>query len=243
MTEVHILIADDEKEIRELLKTYLERETYTADTAHNGEEALRLAQERSYSLIVLDLMMPKIDGIEVCRRLRQTSNVPILMLTAKDQEVDKLVGLSIGADDYITKPFSIHEVIARIKAHLRRYKVLGSEYSENSPAADTAQSSGDLKLDLKKFVLSKNGEEIALTAKEFELLKFFMTHPEQVFTKTQIFRQVWNSDYLEDDNTVMVHIRKLRKKIEEDPSNPKRIVTVWGIGYKFAGEKYEERSR
>ncbi|WP_103996260.1 response regulator transcription factor [Paenibacillus sp. UNC499MF] len=243
MTEIHILIADDEKEIRELLKTYLERETYTADTAHNGEEALRLAQERSYSLIVLDLMMPKIDGIEVCRRLRQTSNVPILMLTAKDQEVDKLVGLSIGADDYITKPFSIHEVIARIKAHLRRYKVLGSENSESSPEANTALTSGDLKLDPKKFMLSRDGEEIALTAKEFELLKFFMTHPEQVFTKTQIFRQVWNSDYLEDDNTVMVHIRKLRKKIEEDPSNPKRIVTVWGIGYKFAGEKYEERSR
>ncbi|EGL17826.1 MULTISPECIES: response regulator transcription factor [unclassified Paenibacillus] len=237
MTGIHILIADDEKEIRELLKTYLERETYMADTAHNGEEALRLAEERDYSLIVLDLMMPIVDGIEVCRRLRQTSNVPILMLTAKDQEVDKLVGLSIGADDYITKPFSIHEVIARIKAHLRRYKVLGSENSENSPAAETALTSGDLKLDPKTFTLTKDGEEIALTAKEFELLKFFMTNPEQVFTKTQIFRQVWNSDYLEDDNTVMVHIRKLRKKIEEDPSDPKRIVTVWGIGYKFAGER------
>ncbi|MBV6715242.1 response regulator transcription factor [Paenibacillus chitinolyticus] len=237
MKGIHILIADDEKEIRELLKTYLERETYMADTAHNGEEALRLAEERDYSLIVLDLMMPKVDGIEVCRRLRQTSNVPILMLTAKDQEVDKLVGLSIGADDYITKPFSIHEVIARIKAHLRRYKVLGSENSENSPAAETALTSGDLKLDPKTFTLTKDGEEIALTAKEFELLKFFMTNPEQVFTKTQIFRQVWNSDYLEDDNTVMVHIRKLRKKIEEDPSDPKRILTVWGIGYKFAGER------
>ncbi|MFD7524367.1 response regulator transcription factor [Paenibacillus chitinolyticus] len=240
MTGIHILIADDEKEIRELLKTYLERETYMADTAHNGEEALRLAEERTYSLIVLDLMMPKVDGIEVCRRLRQMSNVPILMLTAKDQEVDKLVGLSIGADDYITKPFSIHEVIARIKAHLRRYKVLGSENNENSengPAAEKALTSGSLKLDLKTFTLYKDGEEIALTAKEFELLKFFMTHPEQVFTKTQIFRQVWNSDYLEDDNTVMVHIRKLRKKIEEDPSEPKRIVTVWGIGYKFAGER------
>ncbi|MEC0245958.1 response regulator transcription factor [Paenibacillus chitinolyticus] len=237
MTGIHILIADDEKEIRELLRTYLERETYMADTAHNGEEALRLAEERDYSLIVLDLMMPKVDGIEVCRRLRQKSNVPILMLTAKDREVDKLVGLGIGADDYITKPFSIHEVIARIKAHLRRYKVLGSEYSENNPAAETTLTSGDLKLDPKTFTLSKDGEEIALTAKEFELLKFFMTNPEQVFTKTQIFRQVWNSDYLEDDNTVMVHIRKLRKKIEEDPSGPKRIVTVWGIGYKFAGER------
>ncbi|WP_405078915.1 response regulator transcription factor [Paenibacillus chitinolyticus] len=237
MTGIHILIADDEKEIRELLRTYLERETYMADTAHNGEEALRLAEERDYSLIVLDLMMPKVDGIEVCRRLRQKSNVPILMLTAKDREVDKLVGLGIGADDYITKPFSIHEVIARIKAHLRRYKVLGSENSENNPAAETTLTSGDLKLDPKTFTLSKDGEEIALTAKEFELLKFFMTNPEQVFTKTQIFRQVWNSDYLEDDNTVMVHIRKLRKKIEEDPSGPKRIVTVWGIGYKFAGER------
>jgi len=180
MGNIRVLIADDEKEIRDLVKKYLEPELYQVDTAVDGEEALRLFESHKYDLILLDLMMPKIDGIEVCRRLRNLTNIPILMLTAKDQEIDKILGLGIGADDYMTKPFSINELVARIKAHL-----------------------------------------------------------EQVFTKSQIFRQVWGSAYLEDDNTVMVYIRKLRKKIEADPSDPRWIQTVWGIGYKFAGEKDE----
>lgn len=237
MQEIQVLIADDEKEIRDLLKKYLEREMYQVDLARDGEEALQLFEQKNYNLVLLDLMMPKVDGIEVCRRLRTKTNVPILMLTAKDQEVEKIVGLSMGADDYITKPFSIHELMARIKAQLRRYLILGS--GDQRSEEETMIRCENIAIDLKKYVVLKDGEEIQLTAKEFELLKFFVTHPEQVFTKIQLFRNVWGSEYVEDDNTVMVHIRKLRKKIEDDPSQPKLIQTVWGIGYKFAGEKIE----
>ncbi|BFH60116.1 response regulator transcription factor [Paenibacillus azoreducens] len=239
MGNIRVLVADDEKEIRDLVKKYLERELYQVDTAVDGEEALRLFENHKYDLILLDLMMPGIDGIEVCRRLRNLTNIPILMLTAKDQEIDKVLGLGIGADDYMTKPFSINELVARIKAHLRRFLVLGSEADSAADAEESLIRYKGLTIDLKKYSVIIEGEETALTAKEFELLKFFAAHPEQVFTKTQIFRQVWGSAYLEDDNTVMVHIRKLRKKIEADPSDPKWIQTVWGIGYKFAGEKDE----
>lgn len=181
-------------------------------------------------------MMPKIDGIEVCRKLREKTNVPILMLTAKDHEADKIVGLSIGADDYITKPFSVNEVMARIKALMRRFLVLGSDSGkEEKPLLKYK----DLSIDVKRYIVYISGKEITLTAKELELLKFMASNPEQVFTKAQLFRNVWGNNYLEDDNTVMVHIRKLRKKIEKDPSNPEFIQTVWGIGYKFVGEKDE----
>ncbi|MBG9735599.1 response regulator transcription factor [Paenibacillus alvei] len=238
MQPIRVLVADDEREIRELVKKYLERELYSVDTASNGEEALRLFELNKYNLVVLDLMMPYVDGIEVCRRIRERSNVPILMLTAKDEEMDKIVGLSIGADDYMTKPFSIHELIARSKAQLRRFMILGSEII-GSAVEDTLLRFTGLIIDTKKYTVMRDGQEVNLTAKEFELLKLFAAHPEQVFTKTQIFRQVWGSQYIEDDNTVMVHIRKLRLKIETNPSEPKLIQTVWGIGYKFAGEKDE----
>lgn len=234
--EIRVLVADDEREIRDLLKKYMERELYKVDVAADGEEALRLFHSNKYNLVLLDLMMPKVDGIEVCRRLRNQSNVPILMLTAKDHEVDKILGLSIGADDYITKPFSIAEVVARVKALMRRFLILGSE---GTAQEETIISFKGISIDLKKYTVNIAREEILLTAKEFELLKFFVSHPEQVFTKTQLFRHVWDSNYIEDDNTVMVHIRKLRKKIEADPSNPQFIQTVWGIGYKFTGEKDE----
>ncbi|WP_068621132.1 response regulator transcription factor [Paenibacillus tuaregi] len=239
MEEIRILIADDEPEIRNLLRTYLEREQYRVDTAAGGSEALQLFAIHTYQLIVLDLMMPGVDGIEVCRRVREQSNVPIVMLTAKDLELDKVLGLSMGADDYITKPFSTQEVVARIKAQLRRYVVLGgSSGTDGSQQPERSRLSfANIVIDLKKYTVTKAGEPISLTAKEFELLKFFATHPEQVFTKTQLFRQVWSHDYIEDDNTVMVHIRRLRKKIEEDPSNPKYIQTVWGIGYRFMGDE------
>jgi DNA-binding response OmpR family regulator len=238
MSIIRVLIADDEKEIRDLLKTYLEREKYEVDVAVNGEEVLSLFEVNKYNLLILDVMMPKVDGIEVCRRLRNNSNVPILMLTAKDDEIDKILGLTIGADDYITKPFSINEIVARVKSLLRRFLVLGSEGATQNGTHLTFK---DLTIDLKKYTVNVAGNEVDLTGKELELLRLFATHPEQVFTKTQIFRQVWDSAYLEDDNTVMVHIRKLRKKIEVDPSNPKFIQTVWGIGYKFVGEKNESQ--
>ncbi|WP_152657999.1 response regulator transcription factor [Oceanobacillus sp. CFH 90083] len=236
MENIRILIADDEKEIRDLLKKYLDREQYQIDLAVNGEDVLQLFDKKPYHLVILDLMMPKIDGVEVCRRLRTKSNVPIMMLTAKDQEVDKLLGLGIGADDYITKPFSIHEVVARVKALLRRSFI--RENSDNLLEKTSITFKG-LTINLKNYTLTIAGKEIPLTAKEFELLKFFASQPEQVFTKTQLFRHVWGSDFIEDDNTVMVHIRKLRKKIEADPSNPTFIQTVWGIGYKFVGEQDE----
>jgi len=236
MEDVRVLIADDEKEIRNLLKKYLERELYKVDVAVNGEEALNLFAQNKYNLIILDIMMPRIDGVEVCRKLRDQTNVPILMLTAKDTEVDKILGLTIGADDYITKPFSMNEFIARIKAHMRRYLILGSE--QNHEDKSIIKFKG-LTINLKTYTVTKDEKEISLTAKELKLLKFFVSHPEQVFTKTQLFRHVWEDHYIEDDNTVMVHIRKLRKKIEDDPSNPKYIQTVWGIGYKFTGEKDE----
>lgn len=237
MDNIRVLIADDEKEIGDLLKKYLERELYKVDLAINGEEALFLFDQNKYNLIILDLMMPRVDGIEVCRRLRNKTNVPIIMLTAKDQEIDKILGLSIGADDYITKPFSINEVVARVKSHLRRYLILGSDGDAQEKSLLEIKG---LTIDLKKYTVSVDGAEVSLTAKEFELLKFFATHPDQVFTKTQIFQNVWEHNYIEDDNTVMVHIRKLRKKIEKDPSNPLYIQTVWGIGYKFSGVKDEK---
>ncbi|ETB71977.1 transcriptional regulator [Bacillus sp. CPSM8] len=233
-----MLIADDEKEIRDLLKTYLKRECYEVDVAVDGEDALRLFEQNHYHLVILDVMMPKIDGIEVCRRMRNHTNVPILMLTAKDLEGDKILGLSIGADDYITKPFSVNEVLARIKAMLRRFLVLGSE--SRSDEQSLIQFKG-LTIDLKTYTVTAGGQEISLTAKEFELLKFFASNPGQVFTKTQLFRNAWSDQYIEDDNTVMVHIRRLRKKIEPDPSDPQFIQTVWGIGYKFVGEKDADR--
>ncbi|MGR5970893.1 response regulator transcription factor [Bacillus paranthracis] len=237
MKDIRILIADDDKEIRNLLKIYLERELYMVDTAINGDEALQLFNQNNYNLVILDLMMPKVDGIEVCRKLRDKTNVPILMLTAKDHEVDKILGLSIGADDYITKPFSIHEVIARVKALMRRFLVLGSYANIQKKTTLTFKG---LLIDLNTYTVHTNKEEINLTGKELELLKFFTSNPGQVFTKTQLFRNVWDDNYIEDDNTVMVHIRKLRKKIEVDPSNPKFIQTVWGIGYKFVGEQLED---
>ncbi|WP_028559734.1 response regulator transcription factor [Paenibacillus pinihumi] len=234
MEAMKVLVADDDREIRELLKTYLERERFQVDTAADGNEALRMFGQGKYNLVLLDLMMPGADGIEVCRRLRITTNIPILMLTAKDQDIDKVLGLGIGADDYITKPFSIHELIARVKAHMRRFYVLGSDAST---AEEELLCFKGLLIDRKRHHVVRDGKAITLTAKEFELLRFMASHPMQVFTKIQLFRQVWNSDYLEDDNTVMVHIRKLRKKIEHDPSEPALIQTVWGIGYRFAGER------
>ncbi|MGO4898731.1 response regulator transcription factor [Bacillus sp. GM2] len=238
METIRVLIADDEKEIRDLLKTYLKRECYEVDVAVDGEDALRLFEQNHYHLVILDVMMPKIDGIEVCRRMRNHTNVPILMLTAKDLEGDKILGLSIGADDYITKPFSVNEVLARIKAMLRRFLVLGSE--SRSDEQSLIQFKG-LTIDLKTYTVTAGGQEISLTAKEFELLKFFASNPGQVFTKTQLFRNAWSDQYIEDDNTVMVHIRRLRKKIEPNPSDPQFIQTVWGIGYKFVGEKDADR--
>ncbi|MCP1426504.1 DNA-binding response OmpR family regulator [Paenibacillus sp. DS2363] len=237
MQNIRVLIADDDKEIRDLIRKYLEREMYTVDTAADGEQALQLFQQHKYNMVILDLMMPQMDGMEACRRIRSISNVPIMMVTAKDHETDKIIGLGIGADDYITKPFSIHELVARIKALMRRFMVLGTDVPDLSES-EVIRFKG-LMMNLKTYTVDVQGKETDLTGKETELLKFMMSNPGQVFTKAQLFRNVWDNGYLDDDNTVMVHIRKLRMKIESDPSNPQFIKTVWGIGYKFVGERDE----
>lgn len=233
MRDIRILLADDAEEILLLLKESLEKEGYIIDTALDGQSAIDLFSKNKYDLVMLDISMPKIDGIEVCRKIRSESNVPIILLTAKDNEIDKVIGLKIGADDYVTKPFGIKELLARIDAHLRRYLVLNGRIT---PDKTKTLIFSDLKIDIMSYTVYKGDEQINLTAKEFELLKFFATNPNQVFTKEQIFKEVWCDDYLEDDNTVMVHIRRLRKKIETDPKNPRYIQTVWGVGYKFACE-------
>jgi len=233
MDDIKILIADDEPEILKLLQRYIEKEGYSVDTASDGLEAISLFNQNEYHLVILDIMMPQIDGIEVCRRLRNDTNVPIIMLTAKDDEIDKVLGLRIGADDYMTKPFGMNELMARVNAHLRRYLVLsGGSNLTNKNILEF----NNLKIDLKSYMVYRGKELLNLTAKEFELLKFFASHPNQVFTKAQIFKYVWGDEYIEDDNTVMVHIRRLRKKIEVNPEKPQFIQTVWGIGYKFVEE-------
>ncbi|MCT4563934.1 MAG: response regulator transcription factor [Maledivibacter sp.] len=233
MDDIKILVVDDEAEILNLLIKYLEREGYNVDAASDGQEGLMLFRKNKYHLIILDVMMPKIDGIELCKRLRNETNVPIVMLTAKDDEIDKVLGLRIGADDYITKPFSMTEFVARINAHLRRYLVLSAGVNSHNKSTLVF---GDLKINLKSYAVYRGKKEIQLTAKEFELLKFFANNPNQVFTKAQIFKNVWDDTFIEDDNTVMVYIRRLRKKIEENPEKPSFVQTVWGIGYKFIGE-------
>lgn len=232
MEGIKILLAEDQEEIALLLKKHLENEGYAVDTVSNGQEAIDLFYKNNYQLIILDIMMPNMDGIEACRRLRSKTNIPIIMLTGKDAEIDKVIGLKIGADDYITKPFGMKELLARIEAQLRRYLVLNNKINTSYNQVLCIQ---DLKIDLMSYTVYRGDELLYLTAKEFELLKFFASNPNQVFTKEQIFKHVWGDNYIEDDNTVMVHIRRLRKKIEKNPQKPCYIQTVWGIGYKFIG--------
>ncbi|ACL69229.1 response regulator transcription factor [Halothermothrix orenii] len=229
-----ILVVDDEQEIRELLKSYLEREGYVVDTVKDGKTALFRVSNQDYNLVILDIMLPDTDGVEVCRTIREITNIPIIMLTARDSEVDKVLGLRIGADDYITKPFLPGELIARVKAQLRRFFVLGSEGDARSRKM---VKFGDLKIDFDGYRVYKRNKEVQLTSTEFKILLLLAREPGKVFTKKQIFNKVWGDDYLEADNNVMVHIRRLRTKIEDDPKNPEFIETVWGIGYRFAGDE------
>ncbi|HEX6779144.1 MAG TPA: response regulator transcription factor [Ktedonobacterales bacterium] len=223
-----ILVVDDEASVRDVLTRYLEREGYHVEVAADGQSALRAAYEQP-DLIVLDLMLPGVNGLEVCRRLRGQSNVPIIMLTARDEEADKLIGFTTGADDYITKPFSPAELVLRIKAVLRRVEVA---------TAPAQQQSDVLRFDT--LVISPAfrrvevaGQTVDLTAKEFDLLHYLASHPGQVFTRSQLLTQIWDYDYYGDSSTVTVHISRLREKIESDPAHPCHIKTVWGVGYKF----------
>ena len=229
---VTILIAEDDEDIRQLVSLYIQNEGWTPLLAKDGEEAMRLSRTFHIDLAVLDLMMPKLDGYEVTKELRSSSNLPIIILSAKNMDTDKIRGLDLGADDYVTKPFNPMELIARIKSQLRRYYQLGA----NVRKEQQTYTSGPLVLNLRTKTLTKNGERIALTPTEFKLLSILMASHETVFTKMQLYKAIAGSYFESDDNTIMVHISNLRDKIEDDPKNPKFIKTVRGLGYKFENE-------
>ncbi|WP_055108621.1 response regulator transcription factor [Paenibacillus ihumii] len=226
-----ILIVEDEEEIAELLKDYLEEERFEVIVASDGQEAIQLFSEFRPQLMILDIMLPKLDGIEVCRIIRSQSAIPIIMLSAKKSDVDKIVGLGIGADDYVVKPFSPGEMIARVKAQLRRANQLSS-------LAETSEiiRYQELALNVKAYEVTVRNQPVPLSAREFEVLRYLALHPNQVLTREQIFRYVWGFDEHGDLNTVTVHIKKIREKIEVDPANPTLIKTVWGVGYKLDGD-------
>lgn len=226
-----ILLIDDEKEILDLLETVLVKEGFrTIYKAQTGSDGISISREKEPDIIVLDIMLPDIDGFEVCRRLREFTLVPILFLSAKSDDIDKLLGLGIGGDDYITKPFSPKEVAFRIKAQFRRNQYLGMESKKSSGEVIRF---GDIEIDEKKCEVKKSGNDIALTAKEYQLLLYFSKNQNVILSKNRICSEVWDDDYIGYDNTIMVHIRHLREKLEDDPGNPKHIITVKGLGYKL----------
>lgn len=227
-----ILMIDDDKDLCALLKKNLQLEGYSVTVCFDGESGLIEARNSAYQLIVLDVMLPKHSGFDVLTSIRKGSNVPVLMLTAKDSEVDKVSGLRMGADDYITKPFSNNEFLARVASLLRRYTVFQSEAEQR----EQILVRGKLRIDPSRHEVYSDHAAIDLTAKEFDLLHFLAKNEGKVFTKKQIYRAVWEDEYAFDDNNIMVHIRRLRKKIEPTPENPIYILTVWGVGYKFGGD-------
>ncbi|MCL2169814.1 MAG: response regulator transcription factor [Defluviitaleaceae bacterium] len=225
-----ILLVDDEKLIVKGIKFSLEQDGMEVVTSHDGEEGLLIAKREKFDLIVLDIMLPKMDGLEICQAIREFSNTPIIMLTAKSEDMDKIIGLDYGADDYLTKPFNILELKARIKAILRRSKQK-SKVPE-PPSADIF-TLRDMRIDLVNRRVSMSGKEVGLTAKEFELLEIFSGSPDKIYTREELLSTVWGYDYPGDVRTVDVHVRRLREKIEPIPGEPKYIHTKWGVGYYF----------
>lgn len=228
MAQPKVLIIDDEAVVADVMARYLALEGYEVQAAGDGREGLRLARSWKPELVVLDLMLPGVNGLEVCRVLRSESKVPIIMLTARREEVDRIIGLELGADDYVVKPFSPRELVARIKAVLRRT----GDGNTPAPAQDALRFSG-LVVDGAGRSVEMGGRRLELTAKEFDLLHFLASHPDQVFTRAQLMDNVWDYTYPGDASTVTVHIRRVREKIETDPTRPRFIKTVWGVGYKF----------
>ncbi|ALS27640.1 two-component system response regulator [Paenibacillus sp. 32O-W] len=223
-----ILIIEDDRSIAELERDYLESHGFEADIETRGDAGLKRALQAEYDLIVLDVMLPGIDGFDICRQIRQRNNIPILLVSAKKDEIDKIRGLGLGADDYLTKPFSPGELVARVKAHLSRYERL------------TGEKTGGERISIRGLLIDKparkvtvNGEEVPLTGKEYDLLLYMASHPNRVFEKHELFERVWGMDSAGDIATVTVHIRRLREKIEMEPSNPQYIETIWGVGYRF----------
>lgn len=227
-SEFNILVVDDEAKILDVVKAYLERDGLNVVTAIDGKMALNIFNNETIHLIVLDLMLPKLSGEEVCQKIRTTSNVPIIMLTAKVDEEERIEGISIGADDYLTKPFSARELVVRVRALLRR------TYRDTLPLADILSfNNADLEVDIKKIIVKKQGNVVSLTANEFKILSILLTNPEQVFSREQLVEKALGMDYEGFDRTIDTHIKNIRHKIEDNPKEPKYIVTVYGMGYKF----------
>ncbi len=235
-----ILIVDDEPPIRDILVYNLEKEGYKTIEASDGLSAVNMALEEKPDLILLDIMLPKLDGLSVCKRIKNSLNVPILMLTAKDGEIDKILGLELGADDYITKPFSVRELVARVKANLRKVEAVSSNREVEKTNQDRKKENkiivGDLELDLDKFEVKVRGETMDLTLREFEVLKFLASQPEQVVTRETLLEKVWGYEYYGDIRTVDVTVRRIREKIEKDTSIPKILITKRGVGYYIASK-------
>lgn len=229
MDKETILIVDDEKEIRKLIQIYLKNEGYNTILAENGEEALKILESNDIHLIVLDIMMPKMDGIEACLKIREDRNMPIIMLSAKSEDMDKILGLTTGADDYVTKPFNPLELVARIKSQLRRYTKLNNIDPINKSIIEI----DGLVINIDTHEVKVDGKEVKLTPREFDILELLARNKGIVFSIEKIYEMVWKEDFYDSNNTVMVHIRKIREKIEEDSRNPRYIKTVWGVGYKF----------
>ena len=225
-----VLVVDDEKLIVKGIRFSLEQDGMEVDCAYDGEEAVEKAKDKKYDIILLDLMLPKMDGLEVCQQIREFSNVPIVMLTAKGEDMDKILGLEYGADDYVTKPFGNRELIARVKANLRRSDIAPVTNNEKD---GNNQVYGDLNIDFDRYEVTKRGEVINLTLREFELLTFLATQTPTIFTRENLLEKVWGYEYFGDVRAVDVTIRRLREKIEDDPSKPKYIVTKRGVGYYF----------
>ncbi len=226
-----ILICDDDKDIVSALDIYLTAEGYRTIPAYDGKQALKAVEENEIHLILMDVMMPNLDGIRATAKLRENCNMPIILLTAKSEDADKVLGLNIGADDYITKPFNPMEVIARVKSQLRRYTLLGGKNQETPD--DGLLRNGGIVLDDAAKAVTVDGEAVSLTPLEFNILRLLLQHPGQVFSTAHIYEQVWNDAAFGSENTVAVHIRHIREKIEIDPANPRYIKVVWGLGYKM----------
>ncbi|MDY6013115.1 MAG: response regulator transcription factor [Clostridium sp.] len=230
MGKEKILIVDDEKDIRNLIEIYLKSEGYETLKAKDGEEALYLLKGNDVDLVILDVMMPKLNGIETCIKIREENELPIIMLSAKSEDIDKILGLNMGADDYLSKPFNTLELIARVKSQLRRYKKF-NKYQDKEDKLTITIDDLVIKIDTHEVFLAD--KSIKFTPIEFDILVLLAKNRGKVFSIVNIYESVWNQEYMESDNTVMVHIRKIREKIEKDPRNPRFIKTVWGVGYKI----------
>lgn len=229
MLYMTILVAEDDRDIRNLLKINLEENGYTVLAAKDGKEAWDMMQSQSVHLAIFDVMMPVLDGFNLLMKVREKSTIPVIFLTARTDDMDKVLGFKLGADDYLTKPFSIAELLARVEAHLRR----SNEYISKEQKDSAIVSYGELSIDKEKCCAYKSGELIELGAKEYKLLLFFMENTEKVFTKRQLYQAVWDDEYYYDDNTIMVHISRIRNRIENDPQRPRYLKTIRGIGYKL----------